>query len=112
MAEKEEKVEETNIFVLDVLEKFELTISAFGEDGRAEGLHDLLDSNGCTCELVLCRTGEAMCRGSRGCGEETYHTSPNAPGEGERGVAEGLRGMTHPCQRVGDRHILWLPEIG
>jgi hypothetical protein len=27
-------------------------------------------------------------------------------------VAEGLRGMTHPCQRVGDRHILWLPGIG
>lgn len=45
-------------------------------------------------------------------GEETYHTSPNAPGEGEQDVAYGWRGMTHPCQRVGDLHILWLPEDG
>jgi hypothetical protein len=47
--------------VLDVLEKFQLAISAFGEDRRAEGLHDLLDSDGCACELILCGTGEGIC---------------------------------------------------
>jgi len=51
---------ETDIFVLDVLEEFELAISAFGEDGGAEGLHNLLDGNGCACELVLCGTEEGM----------------------------------------------------
>jgi hypothetical protein len=51
--------------MLDVLEKFQLAISAFREDRRAEGLHDLLDSNGCACELILCRTGEGVC-GMRG----------------------------------------------
>jgi hypothetical protein len=50
------RVEETDVFVLDVLEKFELAIGAFGEDRCAEWLHNLLDSNGCACELVLCRT--------------------------------------------------------
>ena len=49
---------ETDVFVLDVFEKFQLAIGAFGEDRRAEGLHDLLDSNGCTGELILCGTGE------------------------------------------------------
>jgi hypothetical protein len=53
--------------VLDVLEKFEFAIGAFGEDGRAEGLHNLLDSNGCACELILCGTEGNMCgvRGKR-----------------------------------------------
>ena len=65
LAGRERGVEETDVFVLDVLEKFELTIRAFGENRRAEGLHNLLDSNGCACELVLCRTEEDMC-GARG----------------------------------------------
>lgn len=65
LAGRERGVEETDVFVLDVLEKFELTIRAFGENRRAEGLHNLLDSNGCACELVLCRTEEDMC-GVRG----------------------------------------------
>jgi hypothetical protein len=47
--------------MLDVLEKFQLAISAFREDRRAEGLHDLLDSNGCACELIFCGTGEGIC---------------------------------------------------
>ena len=56
---------ETDVFVLDVLKKFQLAIGAFGEDRRAEGLHDLLDSNGCACELILCGTGGGIC-GMRG----------------------------------------------
>lgn len=60
LAERERGVEETDVFVLDVLEKLELTIRAFGENRRAEGLHNLLDSNGCACELILCGTEEDM----------------------------------------------------
>ena len=61
MAGRERRVEETDVFVLDVLEKFELAIRAFGEDRCAEGLHNLLDCHGCACELVLCGTEEDMC---------------------------------------------------
>ena len=39
----------TDVFVLDVLEKLELAISALGEHWGAEGLHDLLDRNGGAC---------------------------------------------------------------
>ena len=53
----------TNVFVLDMLEKFELAVSAFGKDGSAKGFHNLLDSNGCACELVLCGTEDGTCRG-------------------------------------------------
>jgi hypothetical protein len=74
-------VKETDVFVLNVLEKFEFAISAFGEDRRAEGLHNLLDGNGCACELVLCGAAEDMWGvwGKRR-RRITYHTSPNAPG--------------------------------
>ena len=47
----------TNVLVLDMLEKFELAVSAFGKDGSAKGLHNLLDSHGLVCELVLRRAG-------------------------------------------------------
>ena len=65
---------ETDVFVLDVLEKFQLAIGAFGEDRRAEGFHDLLDSNRCTSELILCGTGEGICemRGKRGSVDVPY----------------------------------------
>ena len=46
--------------MLDVLEQLELAVRALGEDGGAEGLHDLLDSNGCACELILCGTGRVF----------------------------------------------------
>lgn len=65
---------ETNVFVLDVLEKFRLAISAFREDRRAEELHDLLDGNGCTCELILCRTGGGI-RGLKGGEDGEKHHS-------------------------------------
>jgi hypothetical protein len=64
----------TDVFMLDVLEEFELAVGAFGEDRRAEGFHDLLDGDGCACELVFCGTGcymgidgweKGRCRGRR-----------------------------------------------
>jgi len=48
--------------MLDMLEKFELAVGALGEDRRAEGFHDLLDGDGCACELVFCRTERGTCR--------------------------------------------------
>ena len=47
----------TDIFVSEMLEKLQFTVSSFGEDRRAEGLHNLLDSHGLVCELVLRRAG-------------------------------------------------------
>lgn len=34
------------VFMAQVFEQLQLTVSALGEDGRAERLHDLLDRNG------------------------------------------------------------------
>ena len=42
--------------MLDMLKEFELAVGALGEDRRAEGFHDLLDGDGCACELVFGRT--------------------------------------------------------
>jgi len=44
-----------------MLEEFELAVGALGEDRRAERFHDLLDGDGCTCELVFCRTERGRC---------------------------------------------------
>jgi hypothetical protein len=46
----------TNVFVLDMLEEFELTIGALGDDGFAEGFRDPLDGDKCACELIFCGT--------------------------------------------------------
>lgn len=46
----------THIFVSKMLEQFELTVCAFGQNGRAEWLHDLLDCHRLACKLILCRT--------------------------------------------------------
>ena len=43
----------THIFMLDVLQELELTVCPLGEDGGAEGFHDLLDRDILACELVL-----------------------------------------------------------
>jgi hypothetical protein len=55
-------VERTDVFVLNMLEEFELAISAFGKNGGAEGFHDLLYGDGCACELVLCGTDKSCMR--------------------------------------------------
>jgi hypothetical protein len=43
------------IFVLEMLQELELTVSPLCQDGSAEGLHDLLNSYSLASELVLCR---------------------------------------------------------
>lgn len=46
----------TNVFVLYMLEEFELTVGTFGEDGFAEGFRDPLDGDKCARELIFCGT--------------------------------------------------------
>lgn len=41
------------VFMAKVFEQLQLAVSALGEDGRAERLHDLLDRDGRAGELVL-----------------------------------------------------------
>jgi hypothetical protein len=44
-----------HILMSKMLQKLQLAVCALGQDRSAEGLHDLLDSHGLACELVLCR---------------------------------------------------------
>lgn len=47
----------TDIFMSEMLEKLQFSVSSLGEDRCAKGLHNLLDSHGLVCELVLRRAG-------------------------------------------------------
>lgn len=55
----EDVVKTDDILVLEVLEKFELTIGSLCEDRGGKGLHDLFDGNRLARELVLCRAYKA-----------------------------------------------------
>jgi len=44
-----------DVLVLDVLEELQFSISALGQDRSREGLHDLLDGDGRSHELIFCR---------------------------------------------------------
>jgi hypothetical protein len=80
--EQKQRCERTDVFVLDVFEKLELAIGAFGEDRRAEGFHYLLDGNGCACELVFRGTKQERWTYGVEIGQGwLYHTSPKAPVE-------------------------------
>lgn len=52
---------ETYILMPQVLQKLQLAVGTLGQDGGTEGLHDLLDSNSLTCQLILCRADKAKC---------------------------------------------------
>lgn len=43
------------IFMLEMFEQLEFSVGALGEDGGAEGLHDLLDGHRLAGQLVFCR---------------------------------------------------------
>ena len=104
----EEKGKPTHIFVLNVLEEFELTVGTFGEDGRAEGFHDLLDGDRCTCELVLCRTDKSCERGLREDGRlKDVPYEPECSWRGQGKQRNETEEETHPFRRVEDRHIWW-----
>lgn len=44
-----------------MLEEFQFSICTFGKNRGGKGLHDLLDSNGSTGQLVLGRTHQTKC---------------------------------------------------
>lgn len=55
-----------DILVANMLEELELSISSLCQDRSGEWLHDLLDGDALTSQLVLCRTYEAECAHSDG----------------------------------------------
>ena len=50
------RAESAYVFVLDMVQQFEFTISSLAQDRRAKWLHDLLDRGRGTRKLVLCGT--------------------------------------------------------
>lgn len=48
----EDVAQRNDILVSEVLEELELTVCALGQDGGAEGLHDLLDGDILVCQLI------------------------------------------------------------
>ena len=52
----EKKFSSTHILMSQVLQELQLAVGTLGQDRCAERLHDLLDSDGLVCELILCRT--------------------------------------------------------
>jgi hypothetical protein len=68
------------VLMAQMLEKLQLAVCALGQNGCAEGLHDLLDCDGRRGELILCGTVCAMSNRSTGTSRNTTHqTSPKAP---------------------------------
>jgi hypothetical protein len=62
-----------------VLQELQLAVGTLGQDRCAERLHDLLDSNGLVCELILCRTEDSLDAGLLATLTSAHQTRPNAP---------------------------------
>lgn len=76
-----EKDGRSYVLMAQMLEKLQLAVCALGQNGCAEGLHDLLDCDGRRGELILCGTVcsvsflKSTCASIR----TTHQTSPKAP---------------------------------
>ena len=55
-----ERGDRTHVFVLNVLEQFELSVSSFAKNRGAEWLHDLLYRDRSACKLVFRGTRRDM----------------------------------------------------
>jgi len=55
---RQKKFSKTHILMSQVLQELQFAVGTLGQDRCAERLHDLLDSDGLVCELVLCRAEE------------------------------------------------------
>ena len=85
---------ETDILVTEVLEQLELAVGALGQDGRAEGLHDLLDGHCLAGELVFGRTAAVSAVVRRACMQAC-----NVPDKAKGAHADGLQvGVPAQCQ--------------
>lgn len=49
---------DTHVFMPQMLQQLQLSVRPFAQDGSREGLHDLLDGDGGTAQLVLGGTDE------------------------------------------------------
>ena len=68
------------VLVAQMLEKLQLAVCALGQNGCAEGLHDLLDCDGRRSELILCGTVYSVSLKSTYASiQNTHQTSPKAP---------------------------------
>jgi len=68
-----------HIFVSQMLKKLQFAVCSFGQDGGAEGLHNLLDCHGLAGELVFRRTALMSVFGRHAAQWQTYQTRPKAP---------------------------------
>jgi hypothetical protein len=75
----EKKFSNTHILVPQVLQELQLAVGTLGQDRCAERLHDLLDSNGLVCELILGRTGDSLDARLLAAVISAHQTRPNAP---------------------------------
>lgn len=78
----------THILVLQVLQQLQLSVGSFRQHGSTERLHDLLDRDILTGEVVFGRATNGIRVSSHGAQQNQYHqnegrnahqTSPNAP---------------------------------
>ena len=58
MVQSAYRASNTNVLVLEMLEEFELSVCALRQHRCAERLHDLLDGDILSCELVFGGAGE------------------------------------------------------
>lgn len=75
--------------MLEMLQQLQLTVSPLGQDRSAEGLHNLLDRNMLSCELILGRAGGAV-------------RTAFAQIIGFYWIKHTIRGQMLPCQPAGD----------
>lgn len=69
-----------HILMLEVLEQFQFPIGSLCKYRSTEWLHDLLDRNRLSCELILCRAVLPVSPFIPGAHRvTTYHTRPKAP---------------------------------
>lgn len=73
----------SHILMLEMLQQLQFTVSPLRQDRSAEGLHNLLNRNMLSCELILGRAGAAVNTAfAQIIGfylDQAYHTRPNAP---------------------------------
>jgi hypothetical protein len=78
-----------HVFVSQMFEEFQFSVCSLGEDGGAEGLHNLLDRHSLVGELILRRTATML----------VLRLLPLLSNKHTR------RDQKRPCRRAADRYI-------
>jgi hypothetical protein len=85
-----------HVFMSQMFEELQFSVCSLGEDGGAEGLHDLLDRHGLVSELILRRTA-------------TMSVLPLFP---LLRKTRTRRDRKRPCRRAADRCIFMKGQSG